>query len=133
MLSTYRELPFVLVGDSGQMDPWIYAELIREHPGRVRAVFIRRVGDEGEEKLAAIAELAREVREAGSEFVLAKDSREMARHAVSIGLLPASRVVDLVEEKVTAEEPPELGPELVEDVKETAREAVGLDEDGKKS
>jgi hypothetical protein len=34
--------PLVLVGDSGERDPEIYAALARDRPGRVRAIFIRR-------------------------------------------------------------------------------------------
>ena len=43
IFDTYPELPFLLVGDSGQEDPEIYAELVRERPGRVKAVYIRNV------------------------------------------------------------------------------------------
>lgn len=37
---------FVLVGDSGEMDPEIYGRLAREHPGRVVRIFIRDVTGE---------------------------------------------------------------------------------------
>src|SRR3954471_6984878 len=43
MLRLYRGLPFVLVGDSGQRDPEIYARVVRENPGRVLAVYVRNV------------------------------------------------------------------------------------------
>ena len=43
MLALYRDLPFVLIGDSGQRDPEIYAQVVREHPGRVLAIYIRNV------------------------------------------------------------------------------------------
>jgi phosphatidate phosphatase APP1 len=33
--------PLVLVGDSGEHDPEIYAALAREHPGRVKRIYIR--------------------------------------------------------------------------------------------
>jgi phosphatidate phosphatase APP1 len=33
--------PLVLVGDSGERDPEIYARLAREHPGRVHRIYIR--------------------------------------------------------------------------------------------
>ncbi|HUL60948.1 MAG TPA: App1 family protein [Anaeromyxobacteraceae bacterium] len=40
--------PFVLVGDSGERDPEIYAAFARAHPGRVRAVYVRHApGDPG--------------------------------------------------------------------------------------
>ena len=43
MLRLYADLPFVLIGDSGQHDPEVYAEIVAEHPGRVVAVYIRNV------------------------------------------------------------------------------------------
>ncbi len=39
--------PLVLVGDSGEKDPEIYAALARELPGRVRRTYIRRSGEPG--------------------------------------------------------------------------------------
>jgi phosphatidate phosphatase APP1 len=38
---------FVLVGDSGERDPEIYAELARRHTGQVRRILIRNVTSEG--------------------------------------------------------------------------------------
>ncbi|HEX6255885.1 MAG TPA: phosphatase domain-containing protein [Euzebyales bacterium] len=43
LLETYPELDFVLIGDSGQEDPEIYADVITRWPDRVRAVYIRDV------------------------------------------------------------------------------------------
>src|SRR5205085_2787521 len=37
IFETYPTLPFILVGDSGQEDPEIYASLMRDHPHRVLA------------------------------------------------------------------------------------------------
>jgi phosphatidate phosphatase APP1 len=36
--------PVVLVGDSGEQDPEVYRALAAEFPGRVQAIYIRRVG-----------------------------------------------------------------------------------------
>ena len=58
-----RDLPFVLLGDSGEKDPEIYADIVREHPGRVLAVYIREVrldpGDGRVEKVSDALGLAR--------------------------------------------------------------------------
>lgn len=43
IFGTYPHLPFVLIGDSGQADPEIYESVVRAHPDRVRAIFIRDV------------------------------------------------------------------------------------------
>lgn len=44
LLDTYPELPFVLIGDSGERDPDIYLETAQLYPGRVRAIYIRDLG-----------------------------------------------------------------------------------------
>ncbi len=98
MLALYRDLPFVLIGDSGQRDPEVYAQIVREHPGRVRAVYIRNVTrDPG--RMAAIEALAREVIEAGSTLLLASDSVAMAEHAAEIGLVPPEAPQRVAEER----------------------------------
>jgi phosphatidate phosphatase APP1 len=45
----FAEFPdrrYILVGDSGELDPEIYAALAKEHPERVLRVFIRDVTNE---------------------------------------------------------------------------------------
>ncbi|GEN78925.1 hypothetical protein AFE02nite_06590 [Actinotalea fermentans] len=43
LLAEFPETTWVLVGDDGQHDPQIYAEIAAEHPGRVRVVAIRQL------------------------------------------------------------------------------------------
>ena len=50
---TYPDLPLVLVGDSGQRDPAIYADAVERHPGRVAAVLIHEVTPGEHEKEVA--------------------------------------------------------------------------------
>ncbi|MBI4860818.1 MAG: DUF2183 domain-containing protein [Candidatus Riflebacteria bacterium] len=50
VLARLPKRSFVLVGDSGEKDPEIYAEIARRHPGRVRQIFIRRVGGQGDDQ-----------------------------------------------------------------------------------
>ena len=86
ILALYHELPFVLIGDSGQHDPEVYAEIVAAHPGRVRAVYIRNVSrDAG--RIGEIERLAATVAAAGSSLVLAADSAAVARHAAGLGLI----------------------------------------------
>ena len=96
MLELYDGLPFVLIGDSGQHDPEIYAELVDEHPRRVEAVYIRDVSD-SESRAAEVRKLAEEVSEAGSALVLAADSYRMARHASDLGLIAEERLAEVAE------------------------------------
>jgi phosphatidate phosphatase APP1 len=50
LLAMFPERDFVMVGDSGERDPEIYGDLAREHPGRIRHIFIRSLtGETGAE------------------------------------------------------------------------------------
>jgi phosphatidate phosphatase APP1 len=43
LLKTYPELPFILIGDSGEHDPDIYIELAEQFPERIKAIYLRSV------------------------------------------------------------------------------------------
>jgi phosphatidate phosphatase APP1 len=86
MLSLYADLPFILIGDSGQRDPEVYTEIVKEHPERVLAIYIRKVKDDPERD-AAIERLAAEVSHTGCTLVLADSSLSMAEHAKAQGYI----------------------------------------------
>lgn len=109
MLDLYSNLPFVLIGDSGQHDPEIYARIVRENPGRVIATYIRNVSHRPE-RIRAIEELAKEVLEAGSSLLLAADSFAMAEHAVEHGLIPLEALADVLQERTDQQDPTPLQP-----------------------
>jgi phosphatidate phosphatase APP1 len=90
LLSTYEELPFVLIGDSGEEDPEIYLQAVREHPGRIMAVYIREVTSG--ERDAEVKAIAEEVRKLGTEMVAVPDTAAAAEHAASIGLIAQAAV-----------------------------------------
>jgi len=94
LLTTYPDLPFVLIGDSGERDPEIYRQIVYEHPGRIRAIYIRDVTTG--ERDAAVHAIAGELKNFGVEMLLTADTVEAAEHAAEKGLispnaLPASR------------------------------------------
>lgn len=41
VLDANPDLPFYLIGDSGQNDPAVYANIVQTYPGRIKGVFIR--------------------------------------------------------------------------------------------
>jgi phosphatidate phosphatase APP1 len=43
LLELYPGMKFILIGDSGQHDPELYAGIIESHPGRIKAVYIREI------------------------------------------------------------------------------------------
>ncbi len=87
MMALYDEMPFVLIGDSGQHDPEIYRHLVEQTGGRVRAVYIRDIAARGPERAAEVAGIAAAMRASGGHLVLAKDSLAMAEDAERLGLI----------------------------------------------
>jgi phosphatidate phosphatase APP1 len=98
IFDTYPALPFLLVGDSGQEDPEIYTDLVRRHPGRVKAVYIRNVSPNAD-RTERIQALAREVRDAGSTLVLADDTLAAAKHAALHGWIASDALDEIGGEK----------------------------------
>ncbi len=85
LLATYPDLPFVLIGDSGERDPEIYHKVVCEHPGRISAVYIRDVTTTKRD--AAVHEISRELRDLGVDMLLTTDTVEAANHAAERGLI----------------------------------------------
>ncbi|MDW7772197.1 MAG: phosphatase domain-containing protein [Desulfobulbaceae bacterium] len=109
MLALYRDLPFILIGDSGQHDPEIYARVVRENPDRVLAVYIRNISrDPGRDK--DITALADEVAAAGSTLLLAADSFAMAEHAAGRGLITLTALDEVLQERLDQEGETNLKP-----------------------
>ena len=84
ILEVHPGLPFVLIGDSGEKDPEIYADIVRACPGRILAVYIREVRlDPGDGRVERVSGAWAE----DVPFVLAADSDAVRRHATELGLL----------------------------------------------
>jgi phosphatidate phosphatase APP1 len=98
ILRTYPALPFVLIGDSGERDPEIYAQIVRRHPRRIRTLYIRSV-DPRPERLRAIQALADELARTGCQLVLAPDSEFAAAHAAAEGLIAAAALLEVRADK----------------------------------
>lgn len=88
---TLPDLPFLLIGDSGEDDPEVYRDLVHEFPARVPAVYIRDVS-RNPLRRREIADLAEEVSAAGSALVLADDTLAAARHAAEHGWIQPAAV-----------------------------------------
>jgi phosphatidate phosphatase APP1 len=108
LFDTHPRLPFVLVGDSGQEDPEIYREIVREYPGRVLAIFIRDVTSlSRDDEVHAIAE---EVGRSGVQMVLVEDKLGAGIAAVRLGLIEHHWLEKMREEEAVPEaDAPEPG------------------------
>ena len=102
MLSLYEHLPFILIGDSGERDPEIYAQVVREFPGRVLGIYIRNVSRHPK-RHEEIDTLAKEVVAQGSSLMLASDTFAMARHAVEEKLISPDALGQVLGERIEQE------------------------------
>ena len=85
LLEFYPEMPFILIGDSGQHDPEIYLEVIRMHGTRIKAAFLRDVTpDLRDQGVAAIIGQAKAL---GVEMLYVRDSNEALDHAKRLALI----------------------------------------------
>ena len=93
VLDVNPQLPFVLIGDSGQQDPEIYAQVVRENPGRIRAIYIRDVSNDRRDE--AVRELIRTTEAANVPMLLVADTVAAAEHAASLGLIDPDTIPEI--------------------------------------
>ncbi len=96
ILNIIQDIPFILIGDSGQHDAEIYLQVIRNFSGRIKMVYIRDVNPASRER---VKKTATEIGKLGVEMMLVSDTIEAARHAVSRGWILAEDITGIAEEK----------------------------------
>lgn len=87
LMTTSPDLPFVLIGDSGQEDPELYREAPRRFPDPVRAICIRNVT--GRRRQAEVSKPRDALQADGPDLRLVRDSLAAAQHAHALGLIAA--------------------------------------------
>ena len=130
MMALHAPLPFVLIGDSGQRDPELYAQVVHEHPGRIKAIYIRNVS-KGADRRRAIEALAEEVVDAHCTMLLAADTFAMAEHAAEHGLIAPDHLKAVMAEKIEDEVVPDVRPTrhvAGEQAAENAKTVADLDD-----
>lgn len=109
VMECYPTLPFILIGDSTQEDPEIYAEVVRRYPNRILAIYIRSVTPRPE-RVAGIRALADQVSKSGSTLVLCDDTAVAASHAAERGWIAASELPAIIADSAR-DAPPTPAPE----------------------
>ncbi len=94
ILDTHPDLPFLLIGDSGQRDAELYTELAKAYPRRIPALYLRDVAPSPKRR-EVIRQLAREAYPSGCELHLAETSIGTARHAASRGWINPGRLPEI--------------------------------------
>jgi phosphatidate phosphatase APP1 len=95
VLEVVSDIRFVLIGDSGQEDALRYAAVVREHPDRILAVYLRDVGRHGPGFAASVAQM----QAAGVPAVVTADTVTAVRHAEAAALVTAPEVRHVSDER----------------------------------
>lgn len=90
LLATYPALPFLLLGDSGQEDPEIYAGLVADYPGRFLAIYIRDVTPDDTQRQGAVAALGAATVAAGTPLLHSAATADAMTLARQLGLIQSS-------------------------------------------
>jgi len=90
LLEMYPELPFILIGDSGERDPEVYLETAARYPGRIIAVYIRELGGKqhNSERGRRARALSERARAYGTEMLWIEHASQALSHARARGLVP---------------------------------------------
>lgn len=83
ILKTYPNLPFILIGDAGEHDADIYMEIVKNHPNRIKAIYLRSVLHT--KKMKRIVALIENYSD--TEFVIVHTSKEAIIHAKKHGFI----------------------------------------------
>lgn len=82
ILDTYPEMPFVLIGDSGEKDPYIYEAVAKARPGRILAIYIRDV-----RSLSRARRIKQFIQQTGVDMKLVDNYQQAAKDAAARGLI----------------------------------------------
>lgn len=84
IMEAYPKQRFVLLGDSSQQDPYIYASIVEHFPKRIHAVYIRDVYEKNKQK---VSDVLHKIEGAGVPCCFFKHSNEAILHSKKIGLI----------------------------------------------
>ncbi|NBC09445.1 MAG: DUF2183 domain-containing protein [Bacteroidetes bacterium] len=99
LMEVFPDTSFILIGDSGQRDAHLYADLADEYPDRVMAVYIRDVTRKKNSE--TIHELYQDHPQLEGKVCLSGDTYATARHAFEQGWISGEQLAQIKE--VTAE------------------------------
>ncbi|AWW31693.1 hypothetical protein DN752_17020 [Echinicola strongylocentroti] len=88
LLDMYPGMHFFLIGDSGQHDPELYAEVVKSYPDRIKSVYIRKVDDDEEGSRETLVEELKKIENA-AQMVFVKTTQEAIRHARQHEYIPS--------------------------------------------
>ncbi len=88
LFDLYPGMKFILIGDSGQHDTELYAQVIQDYPGRVLSVYIRQVRKEMNEPRKLLLQKINNIPDS-PEMVFVSSTEEAIYHAKNNSLIPS--------------------------------------------
>ena len=89
-MESFPHLRFILLGDSSQRDPYIYASIVEHFPRQVHAVYIRDVLKKSKKK---VEEVIAKIEQAGVPCCFFQHSTDAIMHSQKIGLIPLDSTI----------------------------------------
>ncbi|NJL88304.1 MAG: App1 family protein [Leptolyngbyaceae cyanobacterium SM1_1_3] len=99
ILNCYPDLPFLLIGDSGQQDAEIYTQIAQDYEGQIAAIYIRDVSQQNPKRQRELQAIAQQARQAGTQFLVIADTEMAAIHAAEQGWIRAEALSGIVQVK----------------------------------
>lgn len=98
LFMTFKNLRFVLIGDSGQHDSLLYSQITREFPDRVISIYIRDVSSSRKDK--KVNSIAKSLEDHEVDMLLVANTADAARHAYKNGLITKEELKHVILETI---------------------------------
>ncbi len=98
VMDTYPTMSFLLIGDSGQHDPEIYAEVVATRAHQVRAIYIRDVSA-SPQRDEEVRVLSKQTQLHNIDLLLVADTYAAAEHAVEQGFIKPEKL-ELIRDEI---------------------------------
>ncbi len=89
IMESFPQMRFILLGDSSQRDPYIYASIVEHFPQQVHAVYIRDIYKKNKKN---VVEVLTKIEQSGIPCCFFSHSKEAILHSQRIGLLSTEQI-----------------------------------------
>ena len=90
IMESFPQMRFILLGDSSQRDPYIYASIVEHFPQQVHAVYIRDIYKKNKKN---VSEVLAKIELAGVPCCFFSHSRDAILHSQKIGLISIDQTI----------------------------------------
>lgn len=99
LFDLYPDLPFILIGDSGQKDAEIYEKIAQSYPEKILAIYMRDVS-EAQQRDASVEAIKKRLQ---IPLLLCNHTDDAARHAAKQGWISTESIKEINQERVNDE------------------------------